>query len=120
MKDKKDSDPVQNFHKHLDVCSQCRNNPFALCSTGSELLKLGATNSCDILRIFDNQPKDDDDWKLHLHNGDEITIDSGQPELPPTIIIQSIEYFGLGSTIPSARILTQDGEKIECLLKEIF
>lgn len=26
------------FHAHLDVCSQCSNNPFALCQVGSDLL----------------------------------------------------------------------------------
>lgn len=63
-----------------------------------------------------------DDWRLHLHNGDEITVDSGQNEplsMIPTVIIQTIEYFGLKSSSPSVRILTQEGEKIECLLREI-
>ncbi len=59
------------------------------------------------------------DWRLHLHNGDEITIDSGQPELLTTVFIQTIEYFGLNTDYPSARILTKDGEKIECLIREI-
>ena len=27
------------FHTHLDDCRQCRENPFGLCSTGSELLR---------------------------------------------------------------------------------
>lgn len=33
------------FHAHLDVCSQCSNNPFALCQTGSDLIHkaVGAT-----------------------------------------------------------------------------
>lgn len=26
------------FHAHLDKCSQCRNNPFGLCSVGHQLL----------------------------------------------------------------------------------
>lgn len=90
MKDKeKTDDPVQNFHKHLDACKQCRENPFSLCPTGSELLKLGATNSCDILRIFDSQPEED--WRLKLHNGDEITIDSGQPELLTTVLLPKVQ-----------------------------
>lgn len=27
-----------DFHAHLDECRQCREHPFALCSTGRELL----------------------------------------------------------------------------------
>lgn len=62
------------------------------------------------------------DWRFNLHNGDEITVDTGDNELPPSVIIQSIQYFKnrpatVAGTI--ARILTQDGEKIECFLKEI-
>lgn len=26
------------FHKHLDECQQCRNNPMGLCSTGKKKL----------------------------------------------------------------------------------
>lgn len=28
----------RRFHKHLDGCSQCRNNPFGLCPVGARLL----------------------------------------------------------------------------------
>lgn len=27
------------FHDHLDICRQCRENPFRLCPTGARLLK---------------------------------------------------------------------------------
>lgn len=30
---------VDAFHAHLDVCSRCEENPFALCTTGATLLK---------------------------------------------------------------------------------
>lgn len=30
------------FHDHLDACTQCRENPFALCTTGAALLKESA------------------------------------------------------------------------------
>jgi hypothetical protein len=33
------TDPIKNFHDHLDECPQCMNNPFDLCKKGSELLK---------------------------------------------------------------------------------
>ena len=33
---------IQAFHEHLDECSQCRDNPFGLCSKGVELLKAAA------------------------------------------------------------------------------
>lgn len=29
---------IEKFHKHLDVCRQCREHPFALCLEGSRLL----------------------------------------------------------------------------------
>lgn len=29
---------MQAFHKHLDVCAQCANNPFNLCPTGAAIL----------------------------------------------------------------------------------
>lgn len=28
-----------SFNDHLDVCEQCRENPFSLCSTGSRALR---------------------------------------------------------------------------------
>jgi len=42
---------IDRFHAHLDICSQCRNNPFGLCSTGAKLLKEAATGEdmCSIL-----------------------------------------------------------------------
>jgi hypothetical protein len=30
------------FHQHLDVCEQCRDNPFALCVIGDRLLREAA------------------------------------------------------------------------------
>lgn len=39
---------IDKFHSHLDVCVQCRDNPFGLCRAGSDLLvqvgKLGSTS----------------------------------------------------------------------------
>jgi hypothetical protein len=29
---------IDLFHAHLDLCSQCKNNPFNLCSIGATLL----------------------------------------------------------------------------------
>jgi hypothetical protein len=29
---------IDAFHAHLDVCRQCRDNPFGLCRTGADLL----------------------------------------------------------------------------------
>lgn len=56
------------------------------------------------------------DWRLHLHPGDEIVVDTGDNELPPSIIIGSIEYL----TENAVRIVTKEGERIDCLLKEIL
>jgi hypothetical protein len=30
------------FHRHLDTCAQCRNNPFKLCPVGHALLTVAA------------------------------------------------------------------------------
>ena len=30
---------IENFHAHLDECSQCANQPFNLCAKGKELLE---------------------------------------------------------------------------------
>jgi len=33
---------IAEFHAHLDICSQCENQPFNLCPTGAALLKEAA------------------------------------------------------------------------------
>lgn len=38
------TEPDDNvFHKHLDVCSRCRNHPFNLCPAGNVALLQAAT-----------------------------------------------------------------------------
>lgn len=32
------TDSMKAFHAHLDVCKQCRDNPFGLCKPGESLL----------------------------------------------------------------------------------
>jgi hypothetical protein len=34
--------PVRTFHAHLEVCAQCANRPFDLCSDGALLLAMAA------------------------------------------------------------------------------
>lgn len=36
---------IDKFHAHLDICSQCRNHPFDLCSIGARLLIDAATTA---------------------------------------------------------------------------
>lgn len=55
------------------------------------------------------------DWRRQLHNGDEIVIDTGDNEKPPSIIIATIEYL----PADLARIVSKDGQSYECHLKEI-
>lgn len=74
------------------------------------------------MKIKSKKARKNGDWRFSLHNGDEITVDTGDNEPTPSVIIQSIQYIKnrpatVGGTI--AKILTQDGEKIECFLKEI-
>lgn len=38
-------DRIGKFHAHLDVCSQCRNHSFSLCSEGATLLKEAAESA---------------------------------------------------------------------------
>lgn len=44
------------FHKHLDVCKRCRDNPFDLCQTGAALLKATALGSLNT-RVVDLKPR---------------------------------------------------------------
>jgi hypothetical protein len=39
------------FHNHLDVCDQCREHPFNLCSTGDKLLKDAASGLASTISI---------------------------------------------------------------------
>jgi 8-oxo-dGTP pyrophosphatase MutT (NUDIX family) len=40
---------MEQFHAHLDVCRQCREHPFALCSTGGRLLRATAPATAPIV-----------------------------------------------------------------------
>lgn len=55
------------------------------------------------------------DWRRRLHSGDEVIIDTGDNELPPSIIISQIQYF----PDDGVEIVTAHGEKINCLLSQI-
>jgi hypothetical protein len=46
---------VSQFHSHLDKCSQCSENPFALCTTGNFLLAgcVSKPMPQEFLRIID-------------------------------------------------------------------
>lgn len=35
------TDPIAEFHEHLDKCEQCRNQPFNLCPEGSRVIQKG-------------------------------------------------------------------------------
>ncbi len=37
------------FHVHLDVCEQCANHPFELCSVGAQLLELAAAERFELV-----------------------------------------------------------------------
>ena len=54
-------------------------------------------------------------WRLHLQPGDEIVIDTGDNELPPSIIISEIVY----NIDDSVSIIDTEGNRHECLLTEI-
>jgi hypothetical protein len=43
------SERIAKFNAHLDVCEQCRNHPFGLCSLGAMLLKDAALHGQDAL-----------------------------------------------------------------------
>jgi hypothetical protein len=46
------SDPIDDFHTHLDVCTQCREHPFDLCPRGVPLLKAAAEFGVPLLRFL--------------------------------------------------------------------
>lgn len=37
------SETADAFHDHLDICQQCREHPFQLCSVGTDILRSAAT-----------------------------------------------------------------------------
>lgn len=53
-------------------------------------------------------------WQQDLHSGDEITIRIGK-EPPISIIISEIQFLSNGKV----KIITMDGQKINCSLDEI-
>jgi hypothetical protein len=44
-----DTPAIDKFHKHLDECKQCRENPFALCFVGTLLLDAAAAEALNIV-----------------------------------------------------------------------
>ena len=62
--------------------------------------------------MFEELNMNDEDWKLELDNGDEINIKGC------IVTIQSIEHFEAKGH-KTVRIVTKDGEVIECFLSEI-
>jgi len=53
-------------------------------------------------------------WQRDLHSGDEITIRIGK-EIPFSIVISEIQFLSNGKV----KIITTDGQKINCSLDEI-
>lgn len=40
---------VDEFHAHLDICTQCKGNPFALCPAGhAKLEAVGQACACEM------------------------------------------------------------------------
>jgi hypothetical protein len=48
---------IDTFHSHLDVCVQCRENPFGLCPTGSAHLKAVGAVSRGVLIAQNDDPE---------------------------------------------------------------
>lgn len=48
LQDKDPLNRIKKFHAHLDVCSQCHDNPFGLCSEGARLLKYAAIGNEEV------------------------------------------------------------------------
>jgi len=61
----------------------------------------------------------EDGWKYSLQPGDEVHIDTGDNELGPSVIIQSILYIFGDDDTEVVQIISKEGEKIECLVSEI-
>jgi hypothetical protein len=56
-----------SYHKHLDVCAQCRDHPFALCAVGARLLESTASalaESAERYRVPSDLPKNER-WVVH-------------------------------------------------------
>lgn len=64
-------------------------------------------------------------WVYALTPGDEVRIDSAQPDDTGSVIIQTIEYqehepYSLDDNLDTVVIVTQEGERIECLVNELY
>ena len=46
-----------SFHRHLDICKRCREEPFNLCPTGRTLLEAQVEQNADELRRHDPRPQ---------------------------------------------------------------
>ena len=51
MNKKEVSKLIDDFHGHLDECSQCRNHPFGLCPTGAALLKKAGEAGAELVNV---------------------------------------------------------------------
>ena len=54
-----DGEAAAAFHRHLDECAQCRNNPFDLCSAGHILIVsiIPPAPENDATLLLDNFPR---------------------------------------------------------------
>lgn len=52
---------IDAFHAHLDVCRQCRDNPFALCVEGYKLLETAAASGLPQFPIVPQEKPTEDD-----------------------------------------------------------
>lgn len=92
---------------------------------GMDLLKQRAKlqiqrllNADDFTLVIGGEYGSDDaviHWVKRLGEGDEVRVDKGEPELPPSITIREITWRG-----DEFRIITQDGEVVEGLASELL
>lgn len=47
---------IDDFHKHIDKCSRCAQDPYNLCAVGAELLKDAAASLPPLREVFPNLP----------------------------------------------------------------
>jgi hypothetical protein len=45
-----DTPATDAFHAHLDICKQCADHPFDLCTVGSDLLYAASKEAARLLR----------------------------------------------------------------------
>jgi len=63
------------YHNHLDMCDQCRNNPFDMCPEGERTLLLQATGNDPGLKPAHHVPNPLDIMRIDMSKDEKVLMD---------------------------------------------